>query len=318
MTKAKAYLIVSITFLSIFTHKILCQTSIDNLSQMFEDNKVSVLMVYTAKDTSISQGSAFLIDANGLAVSNYHVFKNSDQAIAVDYEGNEYKDIKIIYSSPDLDFIIFRINGMKLPPLKIATAQASIGEACFAIGNPLGLDQTLSTGIISGYRDNENYIQTSAEITFGSSGGPLFNSAGEVIGITTAGAGQANLNFAVNILKIDLENTKKGLPDGPEIIVRKFLTYLDNGDFSSAYALSENPVWAKNGGLSWFESKKSYGAIKSINVKEIRIESINNSEAVVYSHYFAEDPLNTSRYWEQNYFLEKKTQGWVIVKAKLK
>lgn len=300
---------------------ILClrsQASIDNLSQMFEVNKKSVMMVYTAKDTSISQGSAFLIDQNGLALSNFHVFENSDKAVVFDYEGKEYKDIKIIYTNPDLDFIIFKVNGMQLPPLKIASNQASIGEACFAIGNPLGLDQTLSTGIISGYRDTENYIQTSAEITHGSSGGPLFNSVGEVIGITTAGAGQANLNFAINILKIDLENKKKGLPDGPDLVVRKFLTYLDNGDFSSAYALSENPVWVKMGGLPWFQSKKSYGAIKSINIKEIKTESINSNEAVVFTHYYAEDPYNTSRYWEQNYFLEKKGNEWVIVKAKLK
>lgn len=320
MIRVLVFLRFIVVFLISFssTSSLLSQTSIDKLSEMFEANKVSVLLVYAARDTSVSQGSAFLIAPDGLAISNYHVFKDKDNAMAIDYEGNKYDDITIIYSNPDMDFIIFRINGVKLPHLKMAANQASIGEPCFAIGNPMGLDQTLSTGIVSGYRDNDNYIQTSAEITFGSSGGPLFNSIGEVIGITTAGYGQANLNFAINIQKIDIENTKNRLSDSPDQIVRKYLTYLGNREFANAYSLSDNPLWIKNGGLKWFVSTDAYGAINSVNIKEIQVESISNTQAIVYTHYFAEDSLHTSRHWKQNYYLEKKANGWVIVKAKLK
>jgi serine protease Do len=294
------------------------QNSISNLSQKFEKNKESVLLIYTAKDTSISQGSAFLITSDGLAISNYHVFENKKNAVAVDYSGKKYDNISIIYSDSDLDLIVFKIDGIRLPPLKIAKNQPAIGEPCFAIGNPLGLDQTLSTGIISGYRDNDNYIQTSAEITYGSSGGPLFNSEGEVIGITSAGFGQANLNFAINILKIDLENFKNRLSDSPDNIVRLYLTKLGKGDFRNAYALSDNPLWINNGGLRWFESKQAYGGIKSVTINDIKVESINNATAIVFAHYYAEDPLHSSRYWEQYYYLEKKQNGWVIVRVKLK
>lgn len=301
-----------------YTKNCISQTSIPNLSQKFETNKVSVLMIYTAQDTSVSQGSAFLISSSGLAISNYHVFKNMNEAIAIDHSGSKYGKISIVYADEALDFIVFQIPGITLPPLTIAKGQPSIGEPCFAIGNPLGLDLTLSTGIISGYRENDNYIQTSAEITHGSSGGPLFNAEGEVIGITTAGAGQANLNFAVNLLKIDIDFVKNRISALPDKIVRQFLVNLGNQQFGNAYALSDNPVWIKNGGQPWFSSNKAYGGIVRIDIKEIRAESMNSSKATVYAHYYSEDPLHTSRFWEQNFYLEKKHNGWVITKVKLK
>ncbi|MBU0766148.1 MAG: S1C family serine protease, partial [Bacteroidetes bacterium] len=95
----------------------------------------------------------------------------------------------------------------KIQFVKIVTDLPEIGESIFAIGNPEGLEQTLSNGIVSGYRDSEDngkkfYIQTNAAITHGSSGGPLFNSKGEVIGITTMGVQEGSLFFAINIMKI--------------------------------------------------------------------------------------------------------------------
>ncbi|MBK8621390.1 MAG: serine protease [Saprospiraceae bacterium] len=295
-----------------------CQTSIDKLNEKFETNKVSVLLVYTVKDTNVSQGSAFLIGPDGLAVSNYHVFDGKENAVAIDYNKNEYENISIIYANPDLDIIVFRIQGIQLPYLKIASNQPSIGESCFAIGNPLGLDQTLSTGIISGYRDNEAYIQTSAEITHGSSGGPLFNSLGEVVGITTSGFGQANLNFAINLTKININDIQNRSTDTPDKIVKKYLTHLGNREFIDAYSLTDNPLWISKGGLPWFISKNSFGSIQSVKILEVRTETINQLNAVIYAHYYADDPAHESRLWEQYYFLEKRLNGWVVVKVALK
>ncbi|MEI6124076.1 MAG: trypsin-like peptidase domain-containing protein [Bacteroidota bacterium] len=82
----------------------------------------------------------------------------------------------------------------QLPPV--------IGENVFAIGNPEGLEKTLSRGIVSNNKD-KNYIQTDTPITHGSSGGPLFNYKGEVVGITTASLGkEGSLFFCINIQKI--------------------------------------------------------------------------------------------------------------------
>ena len=91
----------------------------------------------------------------------------------------------IIKDDPKVDYVIFKVdlsNASNIKPLPIASSLPRIGEKCFAIGNPMGLNQTLSTGDISGYRydenRNRNLIQTDAPFTHGSSGGALFNSRG--------------------------------------------------------------------------------------------------------------------------------------------
>ena len=86
--------------------------------------------------------------------------------------------------------------------MKLAKILPKIGEGVFAIGNPEGLEQTLSNGIISSYREDKTYIQTNTAITHGSSGGPLFNMKGEVIGIISLGKQEGSLFFALSILKI--------------------------------------------------------------------------------------------------------------------
>lgn len=178
-----------------------------SLSSIYENVKKGVYLIYTKNNESISQGSAFIIDKSGIAISNYHVFKEASSAIAINDEGDEFMITEIIEYDEDKDYIIFRIgNTDNIKYLKVSNSIPMIGDEVFTIGNPKGLTQTLSTGIVSGYRDNKNLIQTTTEITHGSSGGPLFNENGEVIGITTSGIGEANLNFAVNINSIDLKN----------------------------------------------------------------------------------------------------------------
>lgn len=180
----------------------------ESLSSIYDKVKKGVYLIYTKNNVGISQGSAFIIDKSGIAVSNYHVFKDASSAIAINDEGDEFMITEIIDYDKDKDYIIFRIgNSDNIKYLKLATNTPKIGDEVFTIGNPKGLTQTLSTGIVSSYRDGNNFIQTTAEITHGSSGAPLFNEYGEVIGITTSGIGEANLNFAININSIGLENS---------------------------------------------------------------------------------------------------------------
>lgn len=180
----------------------------ESLSSIYDKVKKGVYLIYTKNNEGISQGSAFIIDKSGIAISNYHVFKDASSAIAINDEGDEFMITEIIDYDKDKDYIIFRIgNSDNIKYLKLATNTPKIGDEVFTIGNPKGLTQTLSTGIVSSYRDGNNFIQTTAEITHGSSGAPLFNKYGEVIGITTSGIGEANLNFALNINSIGLENS---------------------------------------------------------------------------------------------------------------
>lgn len=156
----------------------------------------------------ISQGTGFLINANGLLVTNYHVIEDMMQGAVVYAEGKYVEIDQVIRQDSLNDWAIIRVMP-GLPPgmvLPLAREMPRIGEACFAIGNPLGLVQTLSTGVVSGYRGEKQLIQTTAEITHGSSGGPLFNQKGEVFGITSSGVGEANLNFAVNIRQVQFDD----------------------------------------------------------------------------------------------------------------
>lgn len=179
-----------------------------SLADTYERVKSSVYLILTTDDISVSQGSAFIINERGDAISNYHVFENASKAIAINGEGKKFFIEKIYVFDKLMDYIIFKIgpSSTEFNPLKIANTESRIGEECFAIGNPYGLTRTLSSGIISGYREDKNKIQITAEITHGSSGGPLFNKEGEVIGITSGGFGQADLNFAINIKSLPLNN----------------------------------------------------------------------------------------------------------------
>lgn len=177
----------------------------ESLSSIYKKVKKGVYLIYTENEESISQGSAFVVDKSGLAISNFHVFEDASSAIAVNEFGNEFMISEIVEYDKEKDFIIFRLgNQDNIPFLNIAEQTPKIGENVFAVGNPKGLSQTLSTGIISGFRNKNNLLQTTTAITHGSSGGPLFNEKGQVVGVTTSGYGEANLNFALNIKSIPI------------------------------------------------------------------------------------------------------------------
>ncbi len=180
-----------------------------SLSELYERDKNAVFLIAVPKTGNMyAQGTGFFITSTGIAVSNYHVFEEGQQEKAVikTIDKHQYGIKRILRYDKDLDYIIFEVENEHndFPYVAIAQSKSGVGEEVFAIGNPRGLEHTLSKGIVSSYRDNDFLIQTTAEITHGSSGGPLFNMKGEVIGITTSGVGEANLNFAMNILKLNL------------------------------------------------------------------------------------------------------------------
>lgn len=180
-----------------------------NLADLYEFYKSSVFMVYTSDGDNAYQGSGFFISGDGLALSNYHVFEGTAQGLEIiqTIDRKKFKVLTIIEKSKDLDYILFRVDvGSYLVknPIPIENRNPTIGEDVFAIGNPRGLESTLSKGIVSALREDNTLIQTTAEITYGSSGGPLINMDGYAIGITTAGIGEANLNFTINLQKLKL------------------------------------------------------------------------------------------------------------------
>ncbi len=155
-------------------------------------------------------GSGFIIDAKGIVVTNNHVIKDAEDII-IRVEGDteyiEYK-AKVIGADPLSDIAVLKIESNdKFLPVKLGDSdKARIGDWVIAIGNPLGLSGTVTSGIISARNRNiglsryEDYIQTDASINVGNSGGPLFNMEGDVIGINTAilgREGNIGIGFAI-------------------------------------------------------------------------------------------------------------------------
>ena len=146
-------------------------------------------------------GSGFFIDPAGIAVTNHHVIEDALSATATLTDGRTLPISGVLYFDPVIDFAVIRVAGYGFPTLPVGDSSAVFGgEKVYALGSPQGLQNSISDGIIANPRrtDMYDYIQTTAPISPGSSGGALINPRGEVVGITVGSIedGQ-NLNFAV-------------------------------------------------------------------------------------------------------------------------
>lgn len=150
-------------------------------------------------------GSGFVVASDGLIVTNHHVVADAYFANVQFPSGSSYLVEGLVGFDSDADLALLKIDATKLPTLEMAgEALPPIGTQVFAIGNPRGLTNTLSEGLISGHRTaTENglsQLQTTAAISPGSSGGPLLNSAVQVVGVTTQYLKESqNLNFVVPV-----------------------------------------------------------------------------------------------------------------------
>ncbi|MBA2133552.1 S1C family serine protease [Capillibacterium thermochitinicola] len=161
-------------------------------------------------------GSGFLIRPDGYIVTNYHVIQNAEK-ITVNLKGGKKYDAKVVGSDRKYDLAILKIDAKNLPYLEMGDSdRLQIGQWVVAVGNPYGLHETVTIGIISALNRSisnskeEGYlIQTDAAINPGNSGGPLVNLKGEVIGINEAILSNAqNIGFAIpiKILKDNLDD----------------------------------------------------------------------------------------------------------------
>lgn len=147
--------------------------------------------------------SGFLLNTDGLAVTNMHVFYDALSANATFKDGTAYEVEGIVGVDPNNDCVLIKLKGSNFPKPSLGDSdKIETGDAIFTIGNPRGLSETISTGIISSVsrEDYSGWIQITAPISKGSSGGALINEYGQVIGITAGTlADSQNLNFAVPI-----------------------------------------------------------------------------------------------------------------------
>ncbi|MGF1449677.1 MAG: S1C family serine protease [Opitutales bacterium] len=176
-------------------------------------------------ETPIGLGSGFVIDAEGYVITNDHVIAGENEITVTVFEKRpkelkriRFENVRIVASNPMMDLALLKIEDTAERRFEVApvgqSAGLRAGQRVFAIGSPLGLDRSVSEGIISVKNrpiGGRLFIQTTAEINPGNSGGPLFNLRGEVVGVNNmkvVGMGAEGLGFAIpsNMLKLFLEN----------------------------------------------------------------------------------------------------------------
>ncbi len=212
------------------------------LKTLVKENEKAIFLIqcYNEQNQLVSSGSGFFIDVNGVALTNLHVIKQAYR-VTVKTLDNKFSYIeRILDYNVNLDIAKVKVRskpGLTFQSVKLSAKRSSKGDEVFAIGNPAGLENTVSTGIISSARDLANFgecYQITAPLSPGSSGGPLFNMQGEVIGITTFGQVDnerlyQNLNFAINILNA------KYLTKSLDLTTEKAYKEVIFDDFVTAY-----------------------------------------------------------------------------------
>lgn len=166
-----------------------------------------------ALEPTLSAGSGVIVDgARGFVITNFHVVENA-RAVQVGLKDGRHFPADPVAFAPDLDLAVLRIGARNLPALPLGDSRKlEVGDYVVAIGNPFGLGQTVTSGIVSatdrplGQGDSRRFIQTDAPINPGNSGGALIDLHGELVGINTAlfspsqsqaGAGNVGIGFAI-------------------------------------------------------------------------------------------------------------------------
>ncbi|HTU21060.1 MAG TPA: trypsin-like peptidase domain-containing protein [Gemmataceae bacterium] len=183
-------------------------------------------------------GSGFVWDQGGHIVTNFHVIKDADSAHVTLADHTTYR-ASLVGAAPDKDLAVLHIDApkSKLTPIEVGSSEdLQVGQMVYAIGNPFGLDLTLTTGVVSAVgrqiqsvtkRTIKNVIQTDAAINPGNSGGPLLDSAGRLIGVNTAiyspSHASAGIGFAIPVDEVNRvvpQLIKKGKLERPGLGVR--------------------------------------------------------------------------------------------------
>jgi len=173
---------------------------------------VITLVTYDGKDRTLGQGSGFLLTRDGLAASNFHVLQDAERADATLGDGRKLQVVRVQAFDVARDLVVFQLgraragrverpSGLHALPLG-PSSRLGIGDRVAIISSPRGLSNTVADGLVSAIRDDQGQrlIQITAPISPGSSGGPVFDASGRVVGIATLQMSEGqNLNFATPV-----------------------------------------------------------------------------------------------------------------------
>lgn len=200
MKKVKLFLFVELVFVPLLLTS--CQKS---LQKVIEKVEPATFVVYTYDEfgTPSGSGSGFFIEASGVGVTNWHVLDQSIKAIIKTSNGKQYEIDSVLCSSSKKDILVFKIKNKNNENFKVAQfskKKPEKGAQIFNIGAPMGMESSVSEGIVASYRDDSHgeVVQVTAPISPGSSGSPLLTSRGQVFAIATyKRRGGENMNFGV-------------------------------------------------------------------------------------------------------------------------
>lgn len=275
---------------------------------IFETQKL-VVMIETESGT---QGSGFLYNNKGDLITNAHVVAGAEVVKIKTADARELEG-EVIGISTDIDVAVVRVPGLAgIEPLELVRDQkAEVGDEVLAVGSPLGFQNTVTTGIISGlgrsfdiepYKYSDLY-QISAPIAPGNSGGPLVDQAsGAVLGINSAGIEQGSIGFSIPIVNViemaevwsaqpmdelpvfsfsddsELLPEKASMEEYAEYLVTHFYDSLNNADYVYAYSLLGGN-WKE--GTSYEKFREGYIPTRNVVIDDMIVKTIGSDEATV-------------------------------------
>ncbi|KUK11023.1 MAG: Peptidase S1 and S6, chymotrypsin/Hap [Clostridia bacterium 41_269] len=283
------------------------QAEVKDLKSIIAENQKLVVSIEVDTYYGTVQGSGFLYNRQGDIITNAHVVGDAETCSVKMYDGTVYTGT-VIGRGGEVDVALVRVSELAgMEPMKIARDRtAEVGDEVIALGSPLGLQNTATTGIISGVNrsfeiDNYRYTglyQISAPISHGSSGGPLLDrSTGEVIGVNTAGAEEGSIGFSIPIVQVLplVENWSKNPDLSPPAqssdqsefssqelawaaayLVEGFYICVNNGDYVGAYSLLGSDWKAKQ---SYKKFRDGYLNTLSVSIEDLTILAVDEDAA---------------------------------------
>jgi Tfp pilus assembly protein PilF len=299
--------------ISLFIFSYICLPNIYSQTltaeQVYEKVKDAVVVIhaYNSSDELIKQGSGVIIKDKGYVITNYHVLAGCER-IEISHNKKSIPFVDIIGIDVNKDILILKIEKIKAPTLKIRNLNSLlVGQKVYAIGSPLGFENTMSEGIISGIRNYDemgrNFIQITASISPGSSGGAVVNDKGELIGISTLSTKEGqNLNFVIpidDVMSVDIHSYSENKVYKDYELLYKGSDALEKDDYNNAikyftsfidkYPNNEIAYWGR--GCAKGNLKNTNGAIQDF------------TEAIEINPNFAEAYYSRGHVWGA--FLEK-------------
>ena len=267
----------------------------ERLSSIVKQVQPSVVTITTHDESgrAVAQGSGFFVNEGGHIITNRHVVEDAIRAEIKTAEGKVYSVAKVVAEDREGDLVRLSVDirGDTVKPISLSRNLPEAGERILVIGSPLGLEQTVSEGIVSAIRGSGRLIQITAPISHGSSGSPVVNMKGQVIGVATLifTEGQ-NLNFAVAAERISKMKSGEGktLALWAAGAYGEGLEFLEQKNYRAALKtltefLKENPnsKYAANGQYSIGEAYYALGEFIQANAAFLRVKGQYPNSQVV-------------------------------------